>query len=164
MSDEEYITLEMAIKRLKVGRRQIYRYAEEKRVRVLPTKQGQMYHRGDVEDLAIRIKADERPARVSLDTPRPQADRAALNREIEELRGLRVELAQMMAEMRAQRQLTETRAIEAKQQDAQLQQAITELEATRAALTRPFYRQWGFWAAVLAFSTLLAVLALLLLR
>jgi hypothetical protein len=164
MSDDEYITLDMAMKRLKVGRRQIYRYAEEKRVRVLPTRQGQMYHRGDVEDLAIRLKADERPARVSLDTPRPQADRAALNRELEELRGLRVELAQVIAEMRAQRQLTDTRAREAVEQDAALQRAIAELEAARRALARPFYAQWGFWATVVALAALLAVVALLLLR
>lgn len=163
-TEDEYITLEMTMKRLKLSRRQVYRYAQENRIRILPTRQGQMYHRGDVEELAAALKVDERPARVALDTPRPQADRAALNRELEELRGLRVELAQVMAEMRAQRQLTDTRASEAAQQDAQLQQAIAELEAARQALARPFYTQWGFWATVIALAALLAVLALLLLR
>lgn len=164
MSDEEYITLQMAMKRLKLSRRQVYRYAQDSRIRVLPTRQGQMYSRADVEQLAAALKVDERPDQVALDQPRPSADRAALNRELEELRGLRVELAQVMAEMRGQRQLTDSRAHEAKAQDARLAQAIAELEAARSALARPFYLQWGFWATVVALAALLAVLSLLLLR
>lgn len=165
MSDhDEYITLDMAMKRLKLSRRQVYRYAQENRLRVLPTKQGQMYHRGDVEHLAAALKVDERPARVQVDTPRPERDRAALNREIEELRGLRAELGALIAEQREQRLLTTGRETEADEQRARLDRAIAELEATRRELARPLYAQPLFWFAMAALAVALIALAVILFR
>lgn len=157
---QEYITLELAMKRLKLSRRQVYRYAAENRIRVLPTKQGQLYHRGDVEQLAAALKADERPERVQVDMPRPGQDRAALTREIEELRNLRGELGALIAEQREQRLLTAGRATEAEAQRERLDRAIAELEAARRELARPFYRQPLFWFAAAALAVALVALAL----
>jgi hypothetical protein len=161
---EEYIGLDMAMHRLKLSRRQVYRYAAENRIRVLPTKQGQLYHRGDVEDLAAALKVDERPERVQVDTPRPDRDRATLTREIEELRALRGEIGQLIAEQRQQRLLTDGDRQQAADQQARLDRAIAELEAARAALARPFYAQPLFWLAAVALIVALAAVAVIYFR
>jgi hypothetical protein len=152
---EEYIGLDIAMRRLKLSRRQVYRYASENRIRILPTRQGQLYHRGDVEALAAALKVDQRPDKVQVDTPRPTQDRAALNREIEELRGLRVELLQLISEQRKQNLLTDSDRQTASDTQARLDKAIAELEATRQALVRPFYVRWEFWAFVVVVAALI---------
>jgi hypothetical protein len=163
MNGDEYIDLQMTMARLKLSRRQVYRYAAENRIRVLPTKQGQLYHRGDVEQLAAALKVDERPERADVGMPRPPApDRAGLAREIEELRELRAELGALIAEQREQRLLTSSRQTEAAEQDARLARAIAELEATRAALTpapRPWWQRWGLALGALLLVALVAALA-----
>ena len=116
------------------------------------------------EQLAAALKADERPERVQVDMPRALQDRAALTREIEELRGLRAELGALIAEQREQRLLTAGRETEADEQGARLDRAIAELEAARRELARPLYAQPLFWFAVAALAVALIALAVILFR
>jgi chromosome segregation ATPase len=153
---EEYITLDATMKRLRLSRRQVYRYAQENRIRVLPTRQGQLYRRQDVEDLAEALKVDERPTRANVDIPRTNPDRVNLTREIEELRLLRADLQNSLQELRQQRLLSDAQRDDYQAQKAQLDQAIAELEAIRKTLNRPFYQRWELWAvAILALTVLL---------
>lgn len=166
MQSEEYITLELAMKRLKLSRRQVYRYAQENRIRTMPSRSGQLYHRNDVEDLAQALKVDEKPEPLQLEPYRPERDRAALTKEIDELRSIRAEISTLVHQQHQQYQLTTQKQTEATEQQArldlaireleaaqgklaQLDHAIAELEAARSELARPFYRRWEFWIILL---------------
>jgi hypothetical protein len=156
--DTEYLTLSVALSRVPISRRQLYRYAKDGRIRVRPViGGGQVYNADDVEQLAQRLRAD-REKSTAVTPARRDTDRA-------ELVALREELREVVREEWQQASQADREVM--REQGERLDRAISAFEQARQQ--QPALQQAPPWRAILGvlalvFIALAVLVTLLVLR